>query len=67
MLVGVLKIPGLTIPMHSSIFPQDFPQSYFSTGGLCPPRPPLKLPMLQAMHCMYVIYMHTNQHHTKVS
>ena len=32
MLAGVLKIPGLTIPLHSSIFLQDFPQSIFQQG-----------------------------------
>ena len=42
--VCVLKILDLAIPMHMSIFHQDFPQLIFHQGGH---GPPLKLPMLQ--------------------
>ena len=32
-----LKMLGLTIPIPTSTFPQDFPQFIFQQGGLCSP------------------------------
>ena len=34
--VSVLKILGLAIPMHTSPFPQDFPQLIFQQGASAP-------------------------------
>ena len=47
MYVDVLKIFDFAIPMHTSTFPQDFPQLIFQQWGPLPPQPPLKKPPMK--------------------
>ena len=48
-----------TMPIYTATFPQDFWEHNFQQGGICPPRPLLKSPMLviSPLHCV-VYFIH---------